>query len=375
MLYLSGILLSFFLFFVLLAKKGKSPADKILVAWLCLIGIHLFAYYFFSEGNRDRFPSLMVLGFALPLVHSPLLYLYTLHQTSPIRFKPVYLLHFLPVLGSWLLYLPFHFLPQNEQVEIILGKGIGFEREMQIHQLAIYLSGIVYVGLSLNTLLKYRRNLVNQFSNTERINFNWLLYLIIWMMLIWIVIFIAHSDKLIFTAVSLFVIWIGFFGIRQEQVFNLTGKKKGGDDDADQGQLGAEDMPASDEQAVKYQRSPLSMEDVNRIYEQLKNLMFEKKPFINPDLTLNELAGMMEIHPNHLSQVINSKEHKNFYDLVNERRIEEFKKLTSTTSSQRFTLLALAFECGFNSKASFNRNFKKYTGLTPSDYLKTLTES
>jgi AraC-like DNA-binding protein len=76
------------------------------------------------------------------------------------------------------------------------------------------------------------------------------------------------------------------------------------------------------------------------------------------------------VHPNILSQVINTFERKSFYDYINGQRIEEFKKVIATPDSRQFTLLALAFECGFNSKTAFNRNFRKSTGLSPSEYLR-----
>lgn len=69
-------------------------------------------------------------------------------------------------------------------------------------------------------------------------------------------------------------------------------------------------------------------------------------------------------------RVINSKEKKNFYELINEKRVQEFIRLASEPKNNQFTFLALAFTCGFNSKASFNRNFKKYSALTPSEYFK-----
>jgi len=83
---------------------------------------------------------------------------------------------------------------------------------------------------------------------------------------------------------------------------------------------------------------------------------------------------MLTVHPNNLSQVINSLENKNFNDFINEQRVEEFIKCVSDPGSRQFTLLALAFDCGFSSKASFNRNFKKYTSLSPSEYLKQVPE-
>jgi AraC-like DNA-binding protein len=64
----------------------------------------------------------------------------------------------------------------------------------------------------------------------------------------------------------------------------------------------------------------------------------------------------------------------NFYDFVNRYRLEEFKKLASDPKNRQFTMLALAFDCGFNSKSSFNRYFKKATGQTPSQYFTALSK-
>ena len=85
-------------------------------------------------------------------------------------------------------------------------------------------------------------------------------------------------------------------------------------------------------------------------------------------LSLNELAQKLDISPNYLSQIINEKEGKNFFDFINAFRVAEFKRLIAIQKNQQYTLLALAYDCGFNSKSSFNRSFKKHTGLTPSQY-------
>jgi AraC-like DNA-binding protein len=381
MLYLSAVILAFFLSFILLTKKNKSTADYILLAWLAVTGFHLLSFYLISTSQYADFPTLVVLGFPLPLVQGPFLFLYTRQQTSPAPFKLKLLLHFIPLLVSYALFAKFYTLSFHEKVEIINRKGEGFEKQMLFNLYAIYLSGIIYVSLSLITLLKFRRNLVNQFSNTEKINFNWLLYLIIWMGVIWIVILFIQEDSLIFGAAALFVIWLGYFGIKQVQAFSQHASNTSNkihptvDDD---GEREYPESPKSTYQTneseslagLRYQKSSLTEPVASSIHERLKKLMQEEKPFKNPDLTLNELAGSLEVHPNHLSQVINSKEKRNFYDLINERRVDEFISLISQGVSKQYTLLAIAFDCGFNSKASFNRNFKKYTGLSPSDYLK-----
>ena len=96
----------------------------------------------------------------------------------------------------------------------------------------------------------------------------------------------------------------------------------------------------------------------------MKSITYEKV-FTDPELALGTLARKLNVHPNHLSQVINTYELKNFYDFINFHRIEEFKRIVTMTENRNYTLVSLAYDCGFNSKASFNRNFKKVTGLAP----------
>jgi AraC-like DNA-binding protein len=377
MLYLSGIILAFFLSLVLITKRNKTAAEYILVAWLSITGFHLLTFYLFFTKQYIDYPSLIVLGFSLPLAQGPFLYLYTRQQTSSMPFDKIQLLHFLPVILFSLLFAEFYFFPFEEKVEVFKQSGRGFETQLLINLYAVFASGIVYVTISLIRLLKYKKSIVNQFSNTEKINFNWLLYLIIWMAVIWIVVLFVQEGAVVFSAVALFVIWLGYFGIRQVHVFgpsissmhveSASSQIKSNEEKIIEGDSFKLDETSS---GVKYQKSSLSEQEADLIHERLKNILVEQKPFTNPDLTLNDLATTLNVHPNYLSQVINSKKKKNFYELINEKRVEEFIKLISKSSTRQYTLLGIAFDCGFNSKASFNRNFKKHTGLTPSEYLK-----
>lgn len=382
MLYVSGIVLAFFLTFLLLTKKNKTIADKILVAWLFFTGLNLLTFYLFLTEQYLYYPSFVTIGFALPLLHSQFLYLYTRQQTTARPFDAKQWLHFLPAVLFSLLFADFYFLPFERQVEIFKAAGKGYESRMFANLIAVSLSGVIYVPLALYRLLRYKQKIVHQFSNTEKINFNWLLHLIIWMGVIWVAVLFVREGTLIFGAVALFVIWLGYFGIKQVHVFGQNNSPM-------QDQIHAVEKPAvvlSPENEInieeelsaaaenilpaKYQKSSLGDAEAEMIHQKLKNYFREKKPHTNPDLTLDELAESLAVHPNYLSQVINSKEKKNFYELINEKRIEEFINLTSDPANNQFTLLALAYDCGFNSKASFNRNFKKHTGLTPSEYLK-----
>ena len=97
---------------------------------------------------------------------------------------------------------------------------------------------------------------------------------------------------------------------------------------------------------------------------------YSKTPYIDGKLSLKQVAQKMEISTNYLSQVINENLKKNFFDFVNEYRVNLVKQKMKDPTNSQYTLLALAYDCGFNSKSSFNVIFKKNTGLTPSQYLK-----
>ena len=96
------------------------------------------------------------------------------------------------------------------------------------------------------------------------------------------------------------------------------------------------------------------------------------KPYLNPDLNLSDLAKQANMTRAQLSEIINSGFNKNFNDFVNEYRVETFKTKLQEGKQAQLSLLGIALECGFNSKATFNRVFKKLTDHSPTQYLKTL---
>ena len=95
--------------------------------------------------------------------------------------------------------------------------------------------------------------------------------------------------------------------------------------------------------------------------------MDSNKPYLKNDLKISELADALAVPAYHLSQVINDEFLVNFYDFINKYRVEEAKKLL-IEDNRNYKILAIAYEVGFNSKATFNRVFKKFTDLTPSEF-------
>lgn len=386
MLYLAGIVITIFLAVLLTGKQNKTPADRILIVWLFAIAFHLVLFYLFITGKIYNYPALLGIHLPYPLIHGPFLFLYTAELTNQHPKKRlIWLLHFLPVIILYLFLIPFFSLPSVEKITVYRNNGAGYLTLINVCFYAIIISGIAYVTASLFLLRSYRRSIEDEFSNIEKINLAWLRYMIYGTAVIWTCVIIG-IEPLVFGSVVLFVFFLGYFGIRQTGIFtsahaptvqlqtssadekpkepiNPFFHEQTPDDGADQPELNS--VP----QKIKYEKSGLGEEQAERIYRQLVGCMTDQKLFSDSELTLAALAKTLDVHPNHLSQVINSFEGKNFYDYVNYHRVEEFKKLAPLPGNRNYTLLSLAFECGFNSKTSFNRNFKKVTGISPSEYL------
>lgn len=128
------------------------------------------------------------------------------------------------------------------------------------------------------------------------------------------------------------------------------------------------------EQKKKYKKASLNPAETARYYVQLQDLIQKEAPFLKPNLGLRELALMLGLHPNKLSELLNDKIGKNFSEFINYYRVERFKKLAILPKNSHLSLLGITYESGFNSKTSFNTFFKKETGMTPKAYLKQQSE-
>ncbi|MCR9290324.1 helix-turn-helix domain-containing protein [Saprospiraceae bacterium] len=124
----------------------------------------------------------------------------------------------------------------------------------------------------------------------------------------------------------------------------------------------------------KYKKSLLNKDLLSRYKKQLNVLMIEEKPYLDPNLSLRELAKTMKIPPNHLSQLLNEGFDKNFSEYINTYRLETFKSKAADPGHQHLTILALAYDSGFNSKTVFNTFFKKVMGKTPKAYWKEVVK-
>ena len=128
-------------------------------------------------------------------------------------------------------------------------------------------------------------------------------------------------------------------------------------------------LPAP-ENAAKYQKSGLKKEDAALLKQQLGRVISDEKLFLRKGLKLNELAEKLEVSNHQLSEVLNQHLQISFFDLINQYRVEEAKKRIK--EHPQYTLLQIAHDSGFNNKTSFVNAFKRFEGLTPSQYHKSL---
>lgn len=387
MFYITGIIIAFFLALILFSKKDKTGSDKILALWLVFIGVHLCLYYLNFSEKVYELPFLLGTDLPLPLLHGPFLYLYTVSLCNPQALGPKrWMLHFVPVLVCYLYLIPFFLLPSTQKTWFFQHQGAGYEPFLFVKTLAIGISGICYVVLSSHLLRKHLKNIHKLFSYEEKINLKWLQYLITGIALVWLV-FFTGSDQMVFAMTVLFVLFIGIFGIRQVGIFtnmasfqaassgsNTQSIEKVSPDVAifpvdDENTIDDESSSTLETDKRKYQKSGLTEVSAAQLHQQLRDLMETHKVYRESELSLTDLAQRLKTHPNYLSQVINDKEGKNFFDYINTMRVGEFLEMTSDPKSRRYTILALALDCGFNSKSSFIRYFKKVTGHAPSNYL------
>lgn len=120
----------------------------------------------------------------------------------------------------------------------------------------------------------------------------------------------------------------------------------------------------------KYETYRIDDDTAQKMIDELKEYMLSEKPYKNSSLTIQETADAVNLTPHNLSQLINLHLNKNFYNFVNEYRIDDAKRMLKDPECSKKTILQIAYESGFNAKTTFNSVFKKHAGMTPSQYRK-----
>jgi AraC-like DNA-binding protein len=261
-------------------------------------------------------------------------------------------LHFIPVLFQAGLYI------------FLTTKNYNFKNWYweNVHQYITYkiefdgtfISMLIYLILSLRLLKNYQIYVANNFSETSKIRLNWLKIILIILVILcvqWLIeiilrdffnLYFNYDYSIQILGIMALVLAVG--GIRQANLSEVN----------------------FEEELIQ----KIHVQVDSQILEQIKSGMDVQKLYLNPTLTLAEFAKEIKLNPKIVSQQINTGLGKSFNDFVNEYRVEEVKKRLNSTDLERLTILGIAYESGFNSKTTFNRIFKDFTGVAPRDFMK-----
>ncbi|WP_299247323.1 helix-turn-helix domain-containing protein [uncultured Aquimarina sp.] len=345
---------------------------------LALIFTFLFFIVLHSYGELNNLPFIYNVTFvfadAIGFLLGPLIYFYIQSiyiKGSNIINKSIW--HFLPAIGYVLIIsIPFliSFL-KDEYLFSYLKFIDNNEYLLQIQTVFLF----IYLLLSFRALKRFKTLTKENYSNLTDKHISWINYLLYGIFVVILInIFIEVysilsqgklSTNNILTTISLIVmvVYLGYHGISQSQILlpnyiqnNLRKKNNA-------------------KASVKQPTHHLANADKNEIETlkmQLIQLLEDEQPYLDENLSLKKLAEMIPTTDRKLSALLNFHFNTNFYDFINAYRVKEIQTRLGKQEFNKYTILALAFDSGFNSKSSFNRIFKKETGLSPSAYKKQL---
>jgi AraC-like DNA-binding protein len=330
-------------------------------------------------------PHLAHLGDWLIFLVGPLLWMYvrrlTMHVTPRVR---GWLLHAIPAMLCLLVLLPFYRLSATHKQALVAAELALADEAADPLLLVAGLQLLAYWWACLLTLRRFRRALRTRFSALEHRTFEWLRWMLLvnlGMWLLWVAALLSRAAWITWldvVAVPAGFYALAFLAVRQLAVFTGRGafamptavasvavpEVVAAPGPADASGL-TSDVPVP---VVRYQRSGLDRARIPQLLAGLESLMRAEKPWLENDLTLGELAGRAGLSAHHLSQLLNDELHTTFFDYINRRRVEEVKRCLADRAFDGQTLLAIALEAGFSSKAAFNAAFREQAGMTPSQY-------
>ncbi len=238
-----------------------------------------------------------------------------------------------------------------------------------------------YVYLIYQLIKGHQKRIPDHFSYvSSKITLNWvnivlILFAINWLMTGFILTLnillerqVINAGMVFFINIALFSFAISYFGFLQPTIFQSA------NDSSIKDSVDDEEKTKSASQKSKYKKSTLEKDTAYQYLEDVKNLLESEKLYLNPELTIQNISEKLEIPKHHLTESLNTYLGKSFYTLINEYRIEAFKSMAADEKNSYLTLLALAYDSGFNSKSAFNLVFKNYTGQTPSQYMKSISK-
>ena len=328
--------------FAIFTKQGNRKANKILGVFFLLWAFDFLDGMLLLEGFYLEHPNFALWNESFVFLYGPLLYFYTLHIARiKTPFKWRFLLHLIPfIISLTIAMFFFHTLSREHKLEV-LSRIIELKQPSETYVFigVIYLHFFSYIYLSKKHIRKTVKNLNNFYSNHNLAWLNILLnfFLVILTISVLTSVLQFNRSKLYFEiGLPILTIIMGLFVA--SVIWNALNRPFN---------------TLNDDTTVKYSALRLDPEEKEVILKKITNALKKDRLYLNPE-----------------SQVINDTLDKSFFDLINTYRIEAAKETFKKNKDPKLTVLEVMYDVGFNSKSSFNTQFKKRTGLTPSEYMK-----
>jgi AraC-like DNA-binding protein len=373
---LFGVFETLFLILLLVGKRRKVKADWYLGILLGLYGLTIAGAYLELYNFKHNFslPAFLNLSWLLLFLHGPALWFYIQALTRPsFRLKALHLLHLLPFIIFFAFqYVIFFSLPAEEKIIIV---GSELFRNWPFYKISVACIGISNFTYNIWALLlirKHKRRIKQTYSEIESIDLKWLKILIFAALTLYavnvalfnlntVLSFTSYRELTFITYIfaTLYVLFLGYFGLQQGRIF--ISPVKG---DLHRKNTSIAKTPVNIRQSGPY----------DEFIKKLTDTMEHRQPHLEPELTLSKMSSLLSVKPEFLSEVLNSALGQNFFDYINKHRIEEFKIQCLRKDKKHLSVLGLAYECGFNSKAAFYRAFKKFENRSPSAYIQEVSQ-
>lgn len=362
-------LILFVLFFQLLTlvpflffqKTGKGASNKFLGMFLLAKAICITNFLAFRLYNHTYmyFPHLFYFGSSFTILWGPTLYLYIRSLTEKtFRLRYVDLLHALPFLLHFIfLTFEYHIYNADTKREIMLSGGIYSSEAWTLFYRVLHLYILGYTIGSFIRIKQYQKSMSASIPLRISINLSWMYFILFGFITKWMCDVCHHfaDNNSIISSISLLTSRIVLFIFINIMIYKA---------------LRQPNLLLGEKYATKPRKQSLSARSIETYLQKLRDYMEKEKPYLDPELTFEQLSNLVSIPPRSLTTILNDCLNQNFYDFINSYRIKESVRMLLEKTPRYKTVLEVLYESGFNNKSSFNNAFKKYNGMTPTEFRK-----